>query len=121
MTVAVLELEGLDAITRSQGCAAGDQGLLIAARAAQLAAARAGTSVCRDSGRRLVVLARRTPTSPPSCTPSSSSARACASASPAGEWVRTGEDVIARARRHGRARAPGQDGSILGCATLARP
>ena len=52
-TVAVVQLEELEAINRRDGYAAGDRALLIAARATQLAAARVGGTVYRDSGRRL--------------------------------------------------------------------
>ena len=57
-TVAVVQLEELEAINRRDGYAAGDRALLIAARATQLAAARVGGTVYRDSGRRLTVLVK---------------------------------------------------------------
>jgi HD-GYP domain-containing protein (c-di-GMP phosphodiesterase class II) len=56
MTVAMVQLEDLDRLNRVDGYAAGDHALLIAARAAQLAAARVGGRVYRDSGRRVAVL-----------------------------------------------------------------
>ena len=61
LTIAVVQLEALDAINRSHGYGAGDRALLIAARATQLAAARAGGTVYRHSGRRLVVLIKGSP------------------------------------------------------------
>jgi GGDEF domain-containing protein len=62
ITVAVVQLEELAAINRDAGYAAGDRALLIASRATQLAAARVGGTVYRDSGRRLVVMVKGTPT-----------------------------------------------------------
>ena len=60
ITVAVVQIEELDAINRSDGYAAGDRAILIAARATQLAASRVGGTVYRDSGRRLAVLVKGT-------------------------------------------------------------
>ena len=62
-TVAVVQLEELEAINRRDGYAAGDRALLIAARATQLAAARVGGTVYRDSGRRLTILVKGAPPS----------------------------------------------------------
>ena len=50
-------------INRRDGYAAGDRALLIAARATQLAAARVGGTVYRDSGRRLTILVDGAPPS----------------------------------------------------------
>lgn len=61
-TVAIVQLEELDALNRREGYAAGDRALLIAARATQLAASRVGGTVYRDSGRRLAILVGRAPT-----------------------------------------------------------
>jgi HD-GYP domain-containing protein (c-di-GMP phosphodiesterase class II) len=60
-TVAVVGLEDLEAINRRDGYAAGDRALLIAARAMQLAAARVGGTVYRESGRRLAILVKGAP------------------------------------------------------------
>src|SRR3954469_19018197 len=60
-TVAVVQLEELEEINRRDGYAAGDRALLIASRATQLAAARVGGTVYRDSGRRLTILVKGTP------------------------------------------------------------
>jgi HD-GYP domain-containing protein (c-di-GMP phosphodiesterase class II) len=60
-TVAIIQLEELEAINRRDGYAAGDRALLIAARATQLAAARVGGTVYRDSGRRLTILVTGAP------------------------------------------------------------
>jgi HD-GYP domain-containing protein (c-di-GMP phosphodiesterase class II) len=62
-TVAVVQLEDLEAINRRDGYAGGDRALLIAARATQLAAARVGGTVYRDSGRRLTILVKGAPPS----------------------------------------------------------
>ncbi|WP_028062247.1 HD domain-containing phosphohydrolase [Solirubrobacter soli] len=55
-TVAIVQLDDLDSINCDEGYAEGDHALLIAARATQLAAARVGGTVYRDSGRRLSIL-----------------------------------------------------------------
>jgi GGDEF domain-containing protein len=57
-TVAVVQLEDLEAVNRQEGYAAGDRAILVAARASQLAAARVGGTVYRDSGRRLAILVK---------------------------------------------------------------
>jgi GGDEF domain-containing protein len=62
ITVAIVQLDELDTINRGDGYAAGDRALLIAARATQLAAARVGGTVYRESGRRLAVLVKGVPT-----------------------------------------------------------
>jgi len=62
VAVAIVQLEDLDTINRSDGYAAGDHALLIAARATQLAASRVGGTVYRDSGRRLAILVKGIPT-----------------------------------------------------------
>ena len=56
LVVALVQLEELDEINRRDGYAAGDHALLLAARATQLAAARVGGTVYRDSGRRFALL-----------------------------------------------------------------
>jgi GGDEF domain-containing protein len=56
LTVAIVQLEDLDALNRREGYIAGDRAITLAARAAQLAAARFGGTVYRDSGRRFGIL-----------------------------------------------------------------
>jgi HD-GYP domain-containing protein (c-di-GMP phosphodiesterase class II) len=56
VAIAIIRLENLDEINRAEGYREGDRRILAAARNAQLAAARFGGSVYRDSGRRLAVL-----------------------------------------------------------------
>jgi HD-GYP domain-containing protein (c-di-GMP phosphodiesterase class II) len=56
LTVALVQLEELEAINRRDGYREGDRAILAAARCAQLAATRFGGTVYRDSGRRLGVL-----------------------------------------------------------------
>jgi hypothetical protein len=54
--LAIIRLEGLEAVNRNEGYREGDRRIVTAARNAQLAAARFGATVYRDSGRRLAVL-----------------------------------------------------------------
>jgi HD-GYP domain-containing protein (c-di-GMP phosphodiesterase class II) len=61
LTVAVVQIEGLEDVNRHEGYLAGDHAIMLAARAAQLAAARFGGTVYRDSGRRLGLLVAGTP------------------------------------------------------------
>jgi len=61
LTVAIVQLEDLGDVNRNQGYADGDHTLLVAARTTQLAAARVGGSVYRESGRRFAVLAAGDP------------------------------------------------------------
>jgi HD-GYP domain-containing protein (c-di-GMP phosphodiesterase class II) len=56
VTVAIVQLEELVELNRRDGYAEGDHALLVAARATQLAAARVGGSVYRESGRRFALL-----------------------------------------------------------------
>ena len=56
LSVAIIQLEELDELNRQEGYLAGDRAIMIAARASQLAAARFGGAVYRDSGRRFGVL-----------------------------------------------------------------
>jgi HD-GYP domain-containing protein (c-di-GMP phosphodiesterase class II) len=56
ITVAIVQLEELGELNRREGYAEGDHALLVAARATQLAAARVGGTVYRESGRRFAVL-----------------------------------------------------------------
>jgi HD-GYP domain-containing protein (c-di-GMP phosphodiesterase class II) len=56
LTVAIVQLEDLAEINRRHGYAEGDHALLVAARATQLAAARVGGTVYRQSGRRFALL-----------------------------------------------------------------
>jgi GGDEF domain-containing protein len=63
LMVAIVQLERLEEVNRRDGYVAGDQAILSAARASQLAAVRHGGSVYRDSGRRLAILVTSTPSS----------------------------------------------------------
>ena len=87
VTVAIVQLEDLETLNRHDGYLAGDRAIMIAARAAQLAAARFGGTVYRESGRRLGILISGIPATlpgpiwPPNCTPSSPSGRQCGSPS----------------------------------------
>jgi GGDEF domain-containing protein len=65
LTVAIVQLEGLGELNRQEGYLAGDRAITIAARAAQLAAARFGGAVYRDSGRRFGILVTGTPRGAP--------------------------------------------------------
>jgi HD-GYP domain-containing protein (c-di-GMP phosphodiesterase class II)/GGDEF domain-containing protein len=56
LMVAIVRLEGLDALNRDEGYREGDRAILAAARNAQAAAVRFGGTVYRDSGRRLAIL-----------------------------------------------------------------
>jgi HD-GYP domain-containing protein (c-di-GMP phosphodiesterase class II) len=56
ITVAIVQLEELAEVNRRKGYAEGDHALLVAARATQLAAARVGGTVYRESGRRFALL-----------------------------------------------------------------
>lgn len=56
LTVAIVQLEELAELNRRKGYAEGDHALLVAARATQLAAARVGGTVYRESGRRFALL-----------------------------------------------------------------
>jgi HD-GYP domain-containing protein (c-di-GMP phosphodiesterase class II) len=61
LTVAMVQIEGLEDVNRREGYLAGDHAITRAARAAQLAAARFGGAAYRDSGRRLGILVAGTP------------------------------------------------------------
>jgi GGDEF domain-containing protein len=63
LLIAIVQLERLEDVNRRDGYVAGDQAILSAARASQLAAVRHGGSVYRDSGRRLAILVTSTPSS----------------------------------------------------------
>ena len=56
LVVALVQLEELGELNRRDGYAEGDHALLLAARTTQLAAARVGGTVYRDSGRRFALL-----------------------------------------------------------------
>jgi len=56
LTVAMVQLEGLEEVNREHGYGAGDRAIVAAARAAQLAALRVGGTVYRISGRRLGIV-----------------------------------------------------------------
>ena len=56
LTIAIVELEELDAINRREGYAAGDHALLSASRCVQRAALRCGGTAYRESGRRFGLL-----------------------------------------------------------------
>lgn len=65
LTVAIVQLEDLEIRNRHEGYLAGDRAIMIAARAAQLAATRFGGTVYRESGRRFGILATGVPHDPP--------------------------------------------------------
>ena len=56
LTIAIVELDELDAINRREGYAAGDHALLSASRCVQRAALRCGGTAYRESGRRFALL-----------------------------------------------------------------
>jgi HD-GYP domain-containing protein (c-di-GMP phosphodiesterase class II) len=61
LTIAIVRLEGLEAVNRREGYLEGDRLILAAARSAQRAAMRFGGAVYRDSGRRLAILVTGAP------------------------------------------------------------
>jgi HD-GYP domain-containing protein (c-di-GMP phosphodiesterase class II)/GGDEF domain-containing protein len=65
VTVAIVQIETLGDLNRQEGYLAGDRAITLAARAAQLAAARFGGAVYRDSGRRFGILVTGTPRGAP--------------------------------------------------------
>jgi GGDEF domain-containing protein len=56
LTIALVGLESLEAVNRSEGYRAGDRVIVAAARNAQLAALRLGATVYREGGRRIGII-----------------------------------------------------------------